>query len=80
MDEINIILWSALGKAVTVVLALVLFAVIDRLWLRWLCITDVIRKRGEWKHRSITLRREVVRGWFLLAAVIILGFLVGGAL
>ena len=80
MDEFNIILWSALGKAITVVLAILLFAIIDRVWLRWLNIRDVIERKGYWADRDVMVRVQAVRGWFLLASVIILGFLIGGAI
>ncbi len=71
---------SLIGKLTTLTGALLAFSLVDRIFLRWLNIRDVILKRGEWEKRSVMVRHEVIRGWFLLAAVIILGFLIGGAI
>ena len=69
----HFIVTALASKVFLVVVGIVLFDLIDRCFLPWLSIRDVIRAEGIWgSEGEDIIRAAVIRGYFTLMAVVIL--------
>ena len=68
------------GKVLTLGVALATFLLIDKVFLPYLKIKDVLLGEGAWKVTGEDqIRAAVIRGWFTAFAAIVLAFAFGGA-
>ena len=65
---------SLAAKCILVLGAVCLFEVVDRCWLPWLQVEQVIFRKGSWEDRHVPeyVRGAVIRGWFQVKCCIIL--------
>ena len=73
-----VILDSLGGKVITTVFALLVFKIVSRWCLPDLKLKDIILRKGIWSDISIEIQKVLVFGWFIILAVIIYSFAVGG--
>ena len=74
-DHLHGTLSSVLGKATVVSGAMLVFSIIDMVFLPWL----KIRKTCFDSEFPLSIRVAIIRGWFTLAAAIVIAFAVGNA-
>ncbi len=80
LTETGVVLQALGGKLVTLTLAVLFFAALDRVFLPFLKIEDVMFGRGPWATAGEDrVRAAVILGWFLVFAAVILGVAWGGA-
>ena len=61
------------SKALLVVVGIVIFDLVDRCFLPWLNIREVVMGEGRWcSQGDDSVRAAVIRGYFILMAVVIL--------
>jgi len=61
----------------TLCLGVLAITLVDRIFLPWLRIHDVIYGNGSWADVSVWIRSATVLGWFLMAAAILLSITQG---
>ena len=79
--DAGLMVQALVGKLLTLIVAVLFFGLLDRIFLPWLHISDVIFGTGQWeKTGEDGVRSAVVVGWFLVFAAVIMGFAWGSAL